>query len=286
MIRRKLSDKVSFLIMMVMILVMLLYVCASGLSPAAAPREDVFLPIIMYHSILKNSARTGTYVITPSELRKDFEYLRANGYQTVLPRDLIAYVTQNTPLPEKCVMLTFDDGHYNNLTYLLPLLEEFSYTAVISVVGKYTDLYTSLQDKNPAYAYFTYSDLVLLEENGRIELANHSYNLHEHGLFKGSSKSSNETTEIYQQRLKKDLLSMQERMVEQGLTRPICYTYPYGIISKESLPVVKECGFTVSLSCAEKPNYITRNPECLYLLNRYNRSGLTTTRAFMEHAGI
>ena len=32
----------------------------------------------------------------------------------------------------------------------------------------------------------------------------------------------------------------------------------------------------------EKPNYITRNPDCLYGINRYNRSGLYSTEEFMS----
>ena len=91
---------------------------------APAGEEGIVLPIIMYHSILRDNARTGQYVITPARLEQDMLYLRERGYTTVGVNDLIEYVYNGVPLPEKPVMLTFDDAYYNNLTYLEPLLIE------------------------------------------------------------------------------------------------------------------------------------------------------------------
>ncbi len=65
-------------------------------------------------------------------------------------------------------------------------------------------------------------------------------------------------------------------------TSPVVFTYPFGAVSRESLPVLRDCGFLMTLTCRELPNYITRDPNCLYGIGRYNRSGLTSTEAFME----
>ena len=77
--------------------------------------ERVTLPIIMYHSILKDDARQGKYVVSPEVLARDLDALEARGCETVTVRDLIAYTRDGAPLPAKPVMLTFDDGYYNNL---------------------------------------------------------------------------------------------------------------------------------------------------------------------------
>ena len=86
--------------------------------------DGIKLPIIMYHSIVKNEDRSGEYVITPIELEKDLLYLKQNGYTTVFVNDVIRYVKRGGELPEKPIILSFDDGTYNYREYLLPLLEK------------------------------------------------------------------------------------------------------------------------------------------------------------------
>ena len=49
---------------------------------------------------------------------------------------------------------------------------------------------------------------------------------------------------------------------------------------------MKDLGFKATLSCYERMNYITREPECLFQLGRYNRHGALSTEEFMKKAGI
>lgn len=98
--------------------------------------ERVTLPIIMYHSILKDGARQGKYVVSPEVLARDLDALRARGCETVTVRDLIAYTRDGAPLPAKPVMLTFDDGYYNNYVYAYPLLRQRGMRAVVSIIGQ------------------------------------------------------------------------------------------------------------------------------------------------------
>ena len=94
-----------------------------GQAEMALAEEGVHLPVLMYHSILKDSARQGQYVISPSVLSADLDALQQRGYQTVTVSDLLAYVYDGVSLPEKPVMITFDDGYYNNYVYAYPLRE-------------------------------------------------------------------------------------------------------------------------------------------------------------------
>ena len=95
------------------------------------------VPIVMYHSVLKSSKQLGKFVITPTELENDFKYLQANGYTAITMTQLINFVYDGNPLPQKPVIITFDDGYLNNYTYVTPLLEEYDMKAVISIVGKF-----------------------------------------------------------------------------------------------------------------------------------------------------
>ena len=73
--------------------------------------DSVRVPILMYHSILKDSARQGKYVISPAVLAADLDALQVKGYTAITVSDLLAYVQDGADLPEKPVMITFDDGH-------------------------------------------------------------------------------------------------------------------------------------------------------------------------------
>mgnify|MGYP001223805166 CR=1 FL=1 len=52
---------------------------------------------------------------------------------------------------------------------------------------------------------------------------------------------------------------------------PTCFTYPFGQISSDTLPILKDMGFQAALTCEEKLNYIPGDPEHLYHLRRFNR---------------
>ena len=95
--------------------------------------DSVRVPILMYHSILKDSARQGKYVISPAVLAADLDALQVKGYTAITVSDLLAYVQDGADLPEKPVMITFDDGYYNNYIYAYPLLKQRGMKAVVSI---------------------------------------------------------------------------------------------------------------------------------------------------------
>lgn len=229
------------------------------------------LPILMYHHVLKNPNMLGEFVISPGELEADLQYLKENGYQTVGVNAVLDYVHRGVPLPEKPVMISFDDGYLSFCEYVLPLLEQYDAHAVLSVIGTYSDLYTEKGDRNVAYAHVSWQDVRLLAESGRVDLENHSYNLHEIGVRRGSMQKKGESDSAYQMLLEADLNKTQERIVNATGIMPLCYTYPYGFISDTSRPVVEKMGFQMTLSCREGINQLSDDPTCLSEMRRYNR---------------
>lgn len=258
--------------------------------PAAGTAEEerrVSVPIIMYHSLLKDPARANDYVISPAVFEQDLQYLKAGGYETVVVQDLIDYVYNRKALPEKPVMITFDDGHLNNLTYGLPLLEKYDMRAVISVVGSYVEKAVKENDPNPGYAYVTWEDLKTMAASDRFEIQNHSYDLHQQSGRKGSARKNGEALSQYQQVLSEDLGKLQQLLEEKVGVVPTAFTYPYGYVSQDSIDILKHLGFQAALTCQEKQNYLTRDPDCLYQLHRYNRpSGISTYRFMVKALGL
>ncbi len=244
--------------------------------------EKVFLPIIMYHSITDDISKINDYIVSIDSLENDLKYLSENGYQTVFAEDVIKY-TNGGSMPEKPVIITLDDGFYNNLIYLVPLLEKYDMKATISIVGYYTEVIAENDPHVPAYSYLTWNDITELLNSERIEIANHTYDMHSSDYRKGCSRLPNESYDDYADALFEDIGLCQTMLSVNCGVIPSVFTYPYGKISNESIPVLKTMGFSAAFSCYERPNYITRNPECLFTLDRYNRSGYLTTEEYMKN---
>ncbi|MFT3952811.1 MAG: polysaccharide deacetylase family protein [Oscillospiraceae bacterium] len=269
----------------VLIACILLVRPAFAKDAAKKEKTGIFVPIIMYHSILKDAAQQGDYVLSPVVLEQDISYLKQHGYTTVFVSDLVAYVQNGTPLPEKPVVLTFDDGSYNNLVYALALLEKYDCKAVFSVVGSYTEKAAKEKTQSVSYSYLNFEDVKALAASGRVEIANHSYDLHsmDNGR-RGTMRKPGEDEADYCAMLAADTAKNQALLTAQCGVTPEIYAYPYGLVCKEARCVMGQAGFAATLGVAEAPNYITRDEACLCELNRYNRPAGISTEAFMRKA--
>lgn len=236
-------------------------------------KDEVFLPIIMYHSLLKEQKLQNDYTISPTLFEKDLKYLTDNGYTTVTVEDLINYVYYGKDLPDKCIMLTFDDGYYNNYYYAYPLLKKYKCKAVISPIASMTEKFTQAQEISVSYGHISDSDIKEMVNSGYVEIQNHSYNMHTLTPRKGVSKKRSESPEDYKNAITSDITKAQNYLENVTGKKPSCFVYPFGAKSDGTEGIVRELGFVCTLTCTEEPNIITRDKESLFELGRYRRDG-------------
>ena len=245
--------------------------------------ETAEVPIIMYHLVTKNSKFVGKYGITPTELESDLQYLKDNGYETVVMKDLIDFVKSGKNLPQKPIVLTFDDGNSSDYRYLYPLLQKYEMKAVVSVLGKPVDECTVIaaaQDQPKIFPTLTWEQIKEMNDSKYIEVQNHSYDLHGSG---GSTQRKDESVEAYHNRLREDLTKMHERTIEMTGARPNTFTYPKGLISDSAQAVLDELGLVATLSCREGINVLKEDDmECLYRLKRNNRPSGVPVSALLK----
>lgn len=242
--------------------------------------ESIDLPVVMYHSLLKDRAYHGEYVISPDDFESDLKYLMDHGYETVLIEDLINY-TKGGSLPEKPVLITFDDGYYNNYLYGMEIAQRLNCKFVVSPIATVTELFTNSPDENAYYSHLTWDMLKEMSDSGLVEVQNHSYDMHTIGKRKGIRQKQGESNEDYAKAISDDLLKAQEEIEGHIGKRPTAFAYPFGAVSKSTPEIVKSLGFSATLTSAEKVSTISRDPDSLYNLGRFVRpSGISSAEFF------
>lgn len=236
---------------------------------AQVESTDNRMPIIMYHNISEIKNMLGPYVISVEQLEKDMIYIKDNGYTTILMQDIIDFVKEGTPLPDKPIMLTFDDGHEGCLKYLLPLLEKYDMKAVVSVVGSFSDFSEKESCNVAEYCYLTWNDIKELAKSPRIEIQNHTYSLHSNATRQGAKIKKGESLNDYKRVLGNDLSLLQDKIFEVTGKKPTTFTYPFGHLCKESVEILEELGFCAALTCSE--TQVDLDNINLFRLGRFNR---------------
>lgn len=88
------------------------------------------LPVLMYHHV---SPAPGLVTVSPQTFHAHIAALAQRGYRSAGCDDLAAFLA-GKPLPEKSVMITFDDGYLDNYVHAYPVLREFGFKAVLFLI--------------------------------------------------------------------------------------------------------------------------------------------------------
>lgn len=205
------------------------------------PTDTVPLPVFMYHRLLKHSTSNDAYTISPEAFEKDLIYLCDNGYTTIGTKELLDFVEHGYPLPEKPVVLTFDDGYFNNVYYAEPLLEKYGMKAIVFVVGRFSDQSSIDNIEKPNYSYIRWERMEQLSDS--LEIQNHTWDMHRSGSGrKGIKRKSGECREDYEKALSDDLKKLNDKVEHHTGKAPVAFAIPFGAEEEWSLPVLESLG--------------------------------------------
>ena len=150
----------------------------SILSPAYAAETAVQDVIVLCYHDVEAGNYTGEisnpYSVSQKNLRLHFDLLKRLGFEPISAGQYLEAKQGKSPLPEKAVMLTFDDGYKSFYTDVLPLLKEFNYPAVLAIV-------TSWEEVEPPQgvgAIVSWDQIREIELSGLVTTASHSHNMH------------------------------------------------------------------------------------------------------------
>ncbi|KAB8136759.1 polysaccharide deacetylase family protein [Gracilibacillus oryzae] len=244
--------------------------------PAHITAEDgdgVNVPVLMYHHIAEDPSLLNWMIISPEKFRQDMTAIKEAGFNPIHLKDLAAYVNGEGELPEKPVVITFDDGYLSNYQYAYPVLKELNMKATIFMIGWSAGRDTHRIEGADFYPHFTWQQAQEMHASGLIELQNHSFDMHEGNdaeRFAALPKEG-ETTGDYARAFMGDTLKIEEQ-IEQNVGNDVfAYAYPYGEYVLQTEQMLKDLDYDVTLSVNSGMNTIRRgDPSSLFALKRIN----------------
>lgn len=223
--------------------------------------RQVQVPILMYHYVSVPPANADIYrldlSVTPDRFATHLLALSSTGYTTISLYDLLAHLTQGTPLPPKPVILSFDDGYRDNYENAFPLLQEFGMTATFFVVTDY------INEGHSAY---------LTWEMAR-EMQAAGMHIESHGRTHVNLSNRKDSFLIWQA-----LGSLETIESELGM-RPRFITYPSGHYDANTIRIFKDLDFWAGLTTIQGA---THSSDDLFQLKRVRVPGTTTGKILLQ----
>lgn len=181
-----------------------------------APEEVDSVSVIMYHNFvsekdIENGIEFEEYSISPNDFEQDLIWLKENGYVTITSKELLYFLENKEPIPQKAVILSIDDGSWGVYTNAWPLLKKHGMKADFNVIGAQIDATWDLlhsggtRDGDPA-PFCIWEELIEMQTSGEINVCSHTYGMHVYNKEKriGMSMMENESSEDFAKVVKKD----------------------------------------------------------------------------------
>lgn len=175
------------------------------------------LAILAYHKIGSPSPGgwESWYYIKVNRFREQLQTALDEGWTFVSPEQVRNAFKQSIPLPEKALLITFDDGYRSNLIDAAPVLQDLKAPAIIFVPTDYIGKTNAFDNGcEPEEPICTWEELRQLNAAG-ISVQSHGVT---HRIFSNLSKESKIEEAI-----------QSKRVLEQGLQCTVdFFSYPFG----------------------------------------------------------
>ena len=260
------------------------------LSPTALSEDEIStqVPILMYHHLSEDV--TNSEMVSPEQFEAQIRALSEAGYTGVSFDELQAYVLRGAPLPEKPVVITFDDGYESNYTLAYPILQKYGMKATIFAIGV---SFGKDHYKDTDYAitpHFGAAEAAEMAASGLISIQSHTYDMHQWPPYEsGSAVRENilplpgESEEAYVQALTEDF-TRSRALLEDAAGQPVdVLAYPAGQYSTLAQVTLQSLGVHVTLSTNPGVNTVVRGlPQTLYAMLRFGITEDVTPEALLD----
>lgn len=257
------------------LLVLLPSAAAVASPPHATGRSstsDEKVTILSYHEIADPAeALIPQYAVTPTMFVRQMDWLRVHGFRFVGVDDILADRAGKRMLPDKAVLITFDDGYRTMYEHAWPILKAWSIPAVIAVVGRWQEDAGSVDFDGKAIGrdrILSWDALREMHDSGLVEIGSHSFDLHRgvEGDPQGNlqpaattrrwlaERKAYEDEPAYRKRVEADLVRSRDVIHRRIGRTPRVIAWPYGSYNATLSELAAKHGMQLGLTLDDGAN--------------------------------
>ena len=219
----------------------------SGVTPAGYQ----LVPVLTYHDLAP--AAKGRMIMGAKGFEEQMRYLKANGYRVISLKEYVEFVSLQRQLPQKSVLITFDDGYRSFLRYGYPVLKELGFSATLFI---YTDYVAAGGNA------FTWPELKKLSDEG--------FFIQAHSKSHGDMvRTRGEGTAEYDKRLEAELVQPKALFQKFLGYAPDIIAYPYGRQDDTVAQRTKERGYIAAFTVRRQGSQSFVDPYRIHRIQIY-----------------
>ncbi len=228
--------------------------------------------VLSYHEIAeKGETLDSSYTVTPARFEEQILWLKKKGYHFISMDDVLAHRTKGRALPEKAVLMSFDDGYQSVYVHAYPLLKKHKIPAVIALVGSWMKAQKVVDfsgEKIDRDKFLSRREIREMVKSGLIEIASHSYDSH-YGI-RGNPQGNTqpalttrawlsqaqryETQREYEKRIYHDLRESSLFLERYTGQKPRIIVWPYGRYNIDTRKMAHKAGMDIGLTLDDGSN--------------------------------
>jgi peptidoglycan/xylan/chitin deacetylase (PgdA/CDA1 family) len=218
------------------------------------------VPILTFHKV-DTDFEWGVTRITPGQFQRILHFLKNNGYHTIS----LAQLSDHTfSLPEKPVILTFDDAYDSIYRYAAPLMLEYGFTGTVFVISRFVDCWNhwDVNLGGKKFKHLSWSQLAELKKMG--------FAIESHGV------SHSDMTQVSNNRLYREL-SHSKKEIEDHVGQEVQFiSFPFGRYNDRVIDTAvqcryrKGCGYFKKNLNLKKEKFILERKACYLFDSMWN----------------
>lgn len=260
------------------------------LQATALPDETVSrdVPVLMWHNLAEESS--GDMTISVDTFRAQIEALHEAGFKTVSLQQLYDYVHFGTELPEKPIVLTFDDGYFSNYEYAFPILQEYDMQATIFAIGVSVGKDTYKDTDHAMTPHFGADEAREMVDSGLISVQSHTFDMHQWPPFEDGNVQVRETLlpfdgeadADYEAAVEADFAESRE-LLESITGQPVnALAFPEGAYVTLTQDALRSAGAELTFTTVRAVNTVVKGlPQSLCAMPRFGMTESTDMTALV-----